>query len=160
MTVQWITCWTRLIPLGFKLQSQGKRLIMGETGWPSDGFINGVGTASPEIQQQFFIDFYCRMDKELNWEYFYFTGIDNAWRQEQDENNTIEGNWGLLFADLTLKPWYQDLSFTCSDGVEYSFAEIDWTIPEVVAPPTISPAPTLHSVMNSAPRIQTVLLSI
>lgn len=132
-----------VVPIQNRAANQGKGVIMGETGWPSDGFISGVGEASPENQQQFFTDFYCRMDKELGWQYYFFTGIDNAWRQEQDENNTIEGNWGMLFMDLQPKPWFADLEFTCpSDGVTYSFAEIDWTIPQVVAPPTISPAPT------------------
>jgi exo-beta-1,3-glucanase (GH17 family) len=129
-------------PIESVAASQGKRLIMGETGWPSDGFLSGVGIASHENQAQFLTDFYCRCDKELGWEYYYFTGIDNAWRQEQDANNTVEGNWGIIYANLTVKPWFQDLAFTCSDGVEYSFAEIDWTIPEIAAPPTISPAPT------------------
>ena len=35
-------------------ESQGKEFILGETGWPSAGFITGTGTASPAIQRQYF----------------------------------------------------------------------------------------------------------
>ena len=121
-------------------ESQNKEFILGETGWPSDGFIEGVGIASPENQVKHFTDFYCKMDKELNWKYYWFTAIDNAWRQEQDPDNTIEGTWGFMKSDLTLKPHFQNLSFTCSNGVEYSFGEIDWTIPTVTAAPATVPA--------------------
>ena len=133
--------------------SQGKEIILGETGWPSDGFISGVGVASPENQAQFFVDFYCRMDRELNWNYYWFTGIDNAWRKEQDPNNTIEGNWGLMFADLELKPWFQNLTFTCpSDAsVQYTLSEIDFSAPEITPPPTVSPAPTTTASCQSHP---------
>ena len=118
-------------------QAQGKDIIIGETGWPSEGFLEGVGSASPELQNQYFREFYCRMDRQLNWKYYYFTSIDNAWRQEQDPLNTIEGNWGFLYANLTLKPHFVNLAFECDDGIEYSFAEIDWNIPLV----TMAPAP-------------------
>lgn len=133
-----------MLPIYNRAANLGKDVIMGETGWPSDGYIDGVGTASPELQTQFFVDFYCRMDRELGWSYYYFTGIDNKWRQEQDENNTIEGNWGFMYANLQLKPWFQELKFTCPNdpSTEYTFSELDWTLPTVTAPPTISPAPT------------------
>ena len=64
-------------------ESRGKPFIVGETGWPSDGFIEGVGVASSENQQQYFIDAFCYMEQQ-GWEYYWFTGIDNAWRQVQE----------------------------------------------------------------------------
>jgi exo-beta-1,3-glucanase (GH17 family) len=126
--------WVKNLP-----ESQGKDLIIGETGWPSDGFIEGVGVASPENQVKFFIDFYCEIGERLNWKYYWFTAIDNKWRQEQDPENDVEGNFGFLTEDLTLKSHFQDLTFTCSNGVEYSFSEIDWTIPTVTAAPAVVP---------------------
>jgi exo-beta-1,3-glucanase (GH17 family) len=124
------------------LLESGKEVIMGETGWPSDGYNPGVGSGSPEAQAQFFTQFFCRMDKQLNWAYFYFTGLDEPWRQEQDANNTLEGIWGFLNSNLTLKEHFQNLNFTCDDSsVEYSFSEIDWALPTFTAAPTITPAP-------------------
>lgn len=118
-------------------ESQGKDFILGETGWPSAGFIQGVGAASPQLQRQYFEQAYCRIHVENQWAYYWFTGIDNAWRQEQDPGNTIEGNWGFFYADLRLKEHFVDLEFTCSNGVTYSFAELDFSIPT-----GFTPAPT------------------
>ena len=136
-----------------EIQLFTKDFILGETGWPSGGYNAGVGTGSPEGQSEFFQQYFCRMDKELNWKYYYFTGIDSAWRQEQDPNNTIEPNWGMLYANLTLKPHFQDLTFTCpGSSVEYSFSEIDWTIPATSTPveaPTTNPAPTSQASCSS-----------
>jgi hypothetical protein len=44
--------------------------------------------------------------------------------------------------NLILKTGFVDFEFTCSDGVTYSFAEVDWSIPEgITAPPsTLDPA--------------------
>jgi exo-beta-1,3-glucanase (GH17 family) len=147
-------------------ESQGKDFILGETGWPSDGLIEGIQPGTPENQAQYFVDFYCKIDKELNWKYYWFTAIDNSWRREQDPENFVEGNFGFLQGkcderslirlhiflapltsilyeplkdDLTLKPFFKDLTFTCSNGIEYSFSETDWTIPIVTAAPAPVP---------------------
>lgn len=111
--------------------TESKRLVIGETGWPESGGRPGTeGRASPENQAQYFSNFYCLVDFELNWEYYWFTGIDNAWRAEQNSNNGIEGTWGFFTSDLELKPQFQDLTIDCggSDGL-FSFAETDWSIP-------------------------------
>mmetsp|Transcript_27687 Transcript_27687/g.51959 ORF Transcript_27687/g.51959 Transcript_27687/m.51959 type:complete len:575 (+) Transcript_27687:700-2424(+) len=112
-----------------------KPFVLGETGWPSDGFIEGVGIAGPQEQAQYFQQAYCYLHRR-EWDYYWFTGIDNAWRQEQDPMNTVEGTFGILYANLTLKPHFQGMFFTCDhNGVTYSMDEIDWTIPERSTPP-------------------------
>ncbi len=122
-------------------ESQGKPFVLGETGWPSAGFIEGVGIASPSSQARYFAEGFCRVDVENQWDYYWFTGIDNAWRREQDPENTIEGNWGFMYANRTLKSHFEDFSFQCSNGVTYSFSEVDWSIPDMTAPPTpLNPA--------------------
>ena len=128
----------------YTIDVANKPILIGETGWPSDGFIEGVGVASPENARQYFVDFFCRMDRQEGWSYFYFTGIDNAWRQEQDPLNTIEGNWGIWDSNLQLKSHFSGFSFSCpseNDSIIYSFDEIDWTVPLLTVPPTTSPAP-------------------
>lgn len=102
-----------------------KQLILGETGWPSDG--GRPGLASPEHQVEYFVDFYCKVHLgKPDWDYYYFTGIDNAWRAAQGSAD-MEGNWGFFTADdLALKPHFQNLEFEC-DGTMYSFGATDWT---------------------------------
>jgi glucan 1,3-beta-glucosidase len=101
-----------------------KRLILGETGWPSDG----GNLASPEHQLQYFVDFFCQVHVARGWDYYYFTGIDNAWRQDQNFE-TVEGNWGFFKEDLALKSHFEDLVFDCGGDTQYSFAETDWSVP-------------------------------
>jgi exo-beta-1,3-glucanase (GH17 family) len=106
-----------------------KRLILGETGWPSDGGKAGKeGLASPEHQAQYFVDFFCQVHVARGWDYYYFTGIDNAWRQDQS-SETVEGNWGFFNKDLALKSHFEDLVFDCGGDTQYSFAETDWSVP-------------------------------
>lgn len=122
-------------------ESQGKLFVLGETGWPSEGAIDGVGIASPDNQARYFAEAFCRIDVENNWEYYWFTGMDNEWRLLQDPDNTVEGSWGFLHANLTLKSNFENFSFQCSNGVTYSFAEVDWSIPQLTAPPVaLNPA--------------------
>lgn len=102
-------------------QANGKPFVLGETGWPSNGTSAVSSVASPENQVQYFVNFFCRMDEGLGWAYYYFTGLDNGWRSDQDgQEDTVEAHFGLLNADLTLKSHFQDLVFTCIDsGNEY-----------------------------------------
>jgi len=116
---------------------ENKPFVLGEHGWPSDGYIDGVGVASPNNQQQYMKDSYCYLQVDKSYPYYLFTSIDNDWRQLQDPNNTIEGNWGFLQSDLTLKSHFVDYEFTCDNDIEngvtttYSFGLVDWSIPEL-----------------------------
>jgi GPH family glycoside/pentoside/hexuronide:cation symporter len=52
-------------------ESQNKPFILSETGWPSAGFIENVGIAGPEHQRQYFVESFCRVDVENNWDYYW-----------------------------------------------------------------------------------------
>ena len=130
------------VDLGWLLglpESQGKSFVLSEHGWPAEGFLDDVGIASPENQQRYTEESYCYL-REKGWAYYWFTAIDNDWRQLQDPENTIEGNWGFLTADLELKEHFVDFQFSCEDGTTFSFGAIDWTIPELPTEEPIDPA--------------------
>ncbi|CAJ1947717.1 unnamed protein product [Cylindrotheca closterium] len=137
-------------------ESAGKELIIGETGWPESGsvsaedIVGNIGIPSVANQVQFFRDFYCEIGVTRGWKYYWFTAIDNKWRQAQDIDNTIEGTFGFLDENLQLKSHFQDLSFTCNDGVTYNFAETDWTVPNAPNAPVDTPTETLAP--NETPR--------
>jgi len=136
-------------------QAQGKPFVLGETGWPAGGTVTGVGSGSTENHAKYFEMFYCRMDRELGWSYYWFTAIDNAWRQEQDPLNTIEGTWGFFTSELELKPHFRDLVFTCEgSSTEYSFLESVEGGDTVPATPVADPTPepsTILTLTTSAP---------
>ena len=131
-------------------QSNGKAFILGETGWPSNGTSDQTSVPSPANQAQYLQDFYCRMDRQLGWAYYYFTGIDNSWRLAQDgQEDSVEAHFGLLNPDLTLKDFYKDFTFTCPDSdVEYSIQLGSGggvsvpTAPTASAPTASRPVPT------------------
>jgi glucan 1,3-beta-glucosidase len=108
-----------------------KSLILGEVGWPSGGVRPGQeGRASPAHQLQYFVDFYCKVHIATDWSYYWFTGIDNDWRQASGSaNNDIEGNWGFFRDDLELKDHFKDFVFDCNGDEQYSFTLTDWSPP-------------------------------
>lgn len=123
-------------------ESQGKPFILSEHGWPSGGYLDDVGVASPENQRQYLKDSFCYL-KEKGWAYYWFTAIDNDWRQLQDPNNSIEGNWGFLTANLQLKQHFEGFAFDCpndNSNVQYSFAGIDWSVPALGEEDPVDPA--------------------
>ncbi len=70
----------------------GKRLVLGETGWPTLA-TRGAAVGSPENQQRYY--------KELTaWgfenysEFWSFTGFDEQWK---DAEGTVGGHWGLWY---------------------------------------------------------------
>lgn len=138
-------------------KANGKQFILGETGWPSSGNTYDSAVPSLDNQAQYLTDFYCRMDQELGWAYFFFTGIDSTWRLEQDEEeSSVEGHFGLFYDDLTLKESFQDLVIQCPGSSE------EYTIQLKTAPapaPTVStPAPTSASVPTAT--IPTVAITV
>jgi exo-beta-1,3-glucanase (GH17 family) len=84
----------------------GKRVIIGETGWPTGGDI--IGEAVPgERNQSDFIAGFLTLNHEHDAEYFVFEVFDEKWKE------TIEGqvgaHWGLYYSDGALKPELGDM---------------------------------------------------
>ena len=104
-------------------EKAGKPFVISETGWPSDGFNGNGGVASPENSAKYFADFYCEILLHPTWDYYYFTGIDNKWRDEEDgQTGNVEGNFGIYYFDGTMKEEFLKMELNC-DGVDYSFSE-------------------------------------
>ena len=79
-------------------KSNGKRVVIGETGWPSAGPANGAAIPSPENQNQFAQEF-MTLALSDNVDFFYFDAFDEMWKTE----GGIGPYWGLLYADRTFK---------------------------------------------------------
>ena len=92
--------------------SNGKRVVIGETGWPSSGPTNGAAVCSTENQERFAKEF-LSLAVEENVEYFYFDIFDEMWKTE----GGVGPFWGLFYADRT--PKYMDI-----DSVMRSFGVI------------------------------------
>lgn len=77
-----------------------KEFVLGETGWPIGGAINGAAVPSQANQNLYFSQFYCRAAKE-NLKYYYFAAFDEFWNA-----NETKSAWGVLQPDGALKPNY------------------------------------------------------
>ncbi len=84
----------------------GKTVVIGETGWPSDGNTIGQAAPSPENAKAYYEQF-------ISWaraqgvEYYYFEAFDEAWKATPQAPQ--EAHWGLWDQDGILKPGMGDV---------------------------------------------------
>ena len=83
-----------------------KRIVIGETGWPSNGKTIGGAVPSEKNQARFFKEF-VETAQEKGIEYFYFELFDEQWK------DIFEGqtgaHWGIYNSDGSLKENLRDL---------------------------------------------------
>lgn len=79
---------------------QNKRVIIGETGWPSAGRPNGASVPSLENQKRYLREF-LQLAEHQDVEYLYFTAFDELWKIE--EQGSVGQNWGYSYSDRTAK---------------------------------------------------------
>ena len=89
-----------------KEQFPGKRVVIGETGWPSGGKKKGSAVPSPENQARFFSDF-TKLAKQEGIEYFWFDMFDEKWKAAQE--GEVGAHWGVYNQDGSLKPAFKQL---------------------------------------------------
>ncbi len=79
-------------------KSNGKRVVIGETGWPSAGPVNKEAVPSPENQIRFVKEFLALALSD-NVDFYYFDAFNEMWKNE----GGVGSNWGLLYANRTFK---------------------------------------------------------
>jgi exo-beta-1,3-glucanase (GH17 family) len=79
---------------------QNKRVIIGETGWPSGGSPYGSAVPSLGNQRRYLVEFMNLADQE-NVDYFYFDGFDELWKIE--EPGGVGQRWGYAYTDRSAK---------------------------------------------------------
>ena len=75
-----------------------KRIVIGETGWPSDGPTRGQAVPNPENQRRFFYEFLAAAEQH-DIEFYYFDAFDELWKRE----GGVGSHWGYDYADRTGK---------------------------------------------------------
>ena len=78
----------------------GKRILIGETGWPSQGRQRLESRPSPVNQARYVREF-VHLATARNWEYNLIEAIDQPWKRKLE--GTVGGHWGMLDAH-TLTP--------------------------------------------------------
>lgn len=108
----------------------GKRIVISEIGWPSNGPAHGAAVPTPENAARFFLEA-TTWARSNGADFFWFSATDEAWKA-----NTAEGevgrHWGLWLADgSTLKPGMQAVF----DGARSSDT---WTQPDLPGGPGLA----------------------
>ncbi|KAJ2759488.1 glycoside hydrolase 3 protein [Coemansia sp. BCRC 34490] len=98
---------------GLQKAANGKKVVVGETGWPSDGDNYGASVASLANAQRYLQEFICRAQKE-NIEYYYFNSFDQSWASTNNASN-VEGHWGIMLNDY-VTPKFSEPIYTCDSG--------------------------------------------
>lgn len=73
-----------------------KPVMIGETGWPSEGRRRETAEPSPVNQARFIRDFVHLADR-LGWQYNLIEAIDQPWKRNNE--GAVGGYWGMLDAD-------------------------------------------------------------
>jgi glucan 1,3-beta-glucosidase len=81
-----------------------KRIIITETGWPSEGGFHGKAHASKENAMKFFIDTQ-KWSQQKEVEIFFFSSFDESWKAL--EEGDVGAYWGIWDKNGNIK--YQDL---------------------------------------------------
>ncbi len=79
----------------------GKEIMIGETGWPSDGKTNRDAVPSEENQARFFKEF-TKLAESNNIKYLYFEVFDEAWKEKFE--GKVGACWGLYESNGNIKP--------------------------------------------------------
>jgi exo-beta-1,3-glucanase (GH17 family) len=79
---------------------QGKWIIIGETGWPSEGAPNRLAAPTPRNQRRYILEF-LPLAEQKNVEYMYFDAFDELWKIE--EPGRVGQNWGYSYSDRSAK---------------------------------------------------------
>ncbi|POM67955.1 Putative Glycosyl hydrolase family 17 protein [Phytophthora palmivora] len=95
--------YTRFSALVKTASTYNKEVIVGETGWASDGTDADASPATAANAAKYFYDFYT-LAAEKDLMYFYFSAFDEAWKLATLEaNETVEAYFGLFTQDGALK---------------------------------------------------------
>jgi len=112
-----------------------KRVVIGETGWPSQGETRGSAVPSLENQRRFFLEFTALAAQE-GVEYFYFSPFDEPWKANEGQ---VGPSWGVVAVERDNKFESESLYFPRPVPQEAALA--GWP-PAGGSPTESAPAPT------------------
>ena len=75
---------------------QNKEILIGETGWPSEGKMRGTSSATP-YEQATYLRGFLELAKEHNWDYNLIEAFDQPWKRVSE--GAVGGYWGIYDKD-------------------------------------------------------------
>ncbi|MFW5847238.1 MAG: glycosyl hydrolase family 17 protein [Nanoarchaeota archaeon] len=87
--------------------SSGKKVVVGETGWPTEGETRGEAVPSEKNQENFLKDFK-ELSNQEDIDYFLFETFDENWKK-LFTGLEVEAHWGIFYKDRTIKKGLQEI---------------------------------------------------
>jgi exo-beta-1,3-glucanase (GH17 family) len=84
----------------YMLKHYKKPVLIGETGWPSEGR-QREGARPGTVEQALYVRSFIRKAHDEGWEYNLIEAIDQPWKRQLE--GTVGGYWGILDRDLQPK---------------------------------------------------------
>ncbi|RHY10528.1 hypothetical protein DYB25_005647 [Aphanomyces astaci] len=106
--------YSRMEPLIKLATDNGKKIMIGETGWATQGKADGAST--------WFNDFHV-LATDLKWSYYYYTSFDTTWRHNPAVNTSdpeVENFFGIFDVKGVLKPAFAALKVAKRVNIDVS----------------------------------------
>jgi len=79
-----------------------KKIVIGETGWPSDGRVKKGSVPSPAFEAAFLRKFFNLAEKK-NYDYYIMEAYDQPWKGSAGQEGAVGAFWGMLDAEGNAK---------------------------------------------------------
>ncbi|OMH78882.1 Glucan 1,3-beta-glucosidase [Zancudomyces culisetae] len=123
----------------------GKKVMVSETGWPTNGEKLGNAVPSTENSLIYMRDFICEA-RARNLDYLWFSAIDAPWTNMPGEPPNVEAYFGILTPNYTPKypgdPWFtceNNSTTTSSSSLSPSMSTPELSTPEIFTSETSMP---------------------
>ncbi len=80
----------------------GKKIIIGETGWPSSGRVKKGAIPSPAFEAAFLRSFF-NLAAHKHYDYYIMEAYDQPWKGSAGQEGAVGAYWGMLDAEGTFK---------------------------------------------------------
>ncbi|KAF1328667.1 putative glycosyl hydrolase family 17 protein, partial [Globisporangium splendens] len=88
--------------------TKGKEIVIGETGWATDG-VDARSSKATLTNAQTYFEGFLKLAQEKNLKYYYFAGFDESWKLATLSADNVEAHFGIFDKDGNLKQPYQSL---------------------------------------------------
>jgi hypothetical protein len=97
-------------------RARRKRIVIGETGWPSSGspFQNSSKSLPSVPNAQYFLNSFICEAKRKNIEYYYHEAFDADWKRSDVNATDQEFHWGIFNSNRTIK-YYVERALDCEN---------------------------------------------
>jgi exo-beta-1,3-glucanase (GH17 family)/cellulose synthase/poly-beta-1,6-N-acetylglucosamine synthase-like glycosyltransferase len=79
-----------------------KKIVIGETGWPSDGRVRKGSVPSPAYEAAFLRNFF-NLAERKNYDYYVMEAYDQPWKGSAGQEGAVGAFWGMLDAEGNAK---------------------------------------------------------